>query len=629
MQLRAKLLFYYVSLIIITLLVFGISAYRIAYTSTQEKEKALLESMTHLHARLIADEYGKNGAFEHILQHMEKTASADHVWMLIDEEYSVVYPEQITPIFSGDMLRFPLKKLLKGQETNGILSIGDHDYLWALVPLGNLNYKLLHVYRSSYSVLGKFASLASRLTITAVIIIWVAVWIALLIATAITRKIVAQKQELEYQATHDVVTGLPNMVYLGRKIERAMRKGASDFIAIIIVDMDRFREINNTLGHNVGDELLKKLGDKLTSEFWSGDAIARIGGDEFAMMLPMTARSDADTVVKKLQEVMSKPLEIGDMHLEINVSMGVAIYPDDGEDISTLVKHAEVAMFNAKDTGAICEYYDADKDPHSVDKLMLIGEMLHAVENNELLLYYQPKIDIDSNSMSGVEVLLRWMNPARGMIPPGTFIGLAEQGSYIKDITCWVLENAIRQCSVWRKSGLALTVSVNLSVRLLIDAEIVGKVRYFLDMHGVDPGQLVLEITETAIMLDPLRAAEAINDLSEMGVGLSIDDFGTGYTSISQLRTLPVDEVKIDKSFVIDMVKNRSDAEIAQSIIDLAHNMGHRVVAEGVETEQILQELKQRGCDVAQGFYFGKPMPARELESQIEKGRWRVAGKDG
>lgn len=617
MNLRGKLVVYFSLLILAVLIVYGVSAYQISFDSAQAKETRLLESMVRHEATTFEKYYRKHGSLDEVIRHLDEYDADNHVWLLIDAGYSVLYPTQITPIFSGDMLRFPIKKLMKSDATSGFLEVGGQSYSWAVSELGDLGYRIFHVYKSDNSSQEPFAGLASRLFVAALLVLWVGVWIALVMSTAFSRRIGQQRQQLEYQATHDLVTGLPNRAYLSRKMERVINKGDTGCIAVIMLDIDRFGEINDTLGHAFGDEMLRYMGERLADGFWSRDAVARIGADEFVLMMPMKSKADADVVLEKIGKVLSAPLEIQGICLKPGFSMGMAVYPEDGQDLAILLKHAQIAMFSAKSSGSRYACYDADKDPGSVERLVLIGELLHAIERQELLLYFQPMVDAHSKELVAAEALIRWMNARRGVISPEGFIGLAEQGSVIKDITFWVLDNALRECAAWRDRGLEIKMAVNLSSRLLIDVELVAQVEQLLQKHGVNPRQLILEITEAAIMIDPERVAEIMRRLHEKGVQLSIDDFGTGYISISQLQQLPVHEVKIDKSFVINMLNDDGDAVIVDAIINLAHTMGCVVVAEGVETEAAMHALEAKGCDVIQGFYLGKPMPATEFEAAV------------
>ena len=379
--------------------------------------------------------------------------------------------------------------------------------------------------------------------------------------------------------------------------------------------INRFKEINDALGHDFGDLLLKQFGSRLQAEFWDNDTIARFGSNQYALLLPLSDQSHWTIVTEKIRSILINPFLIQDVHVITDVSIGIAIHPEHGNTAARILRCAEVAMHSAKRSGSFFEYYDPEKDSNSIDRLHLISELNYAIGRDELELHFQPKIDIEKHELTSCEALLRWNNGARGRVPPDVFIPLAEQGSIIKGLTEWVIEQAVMHCSAWHKAGKVISVSVNLSARLLIQDDILVIVKHALYRHGLRAEYLILEITETAIMMDPVRAKHTMEQLHDIGVKLSIDDFGTGYTSISQVKDLPVSEIKIDKSFVLNMLENQSDAMLVKLIIDMAHGMGHIAVAEGIESQDVLDEVKSMGCDIAQGYFLGRPMPASDFNA--------------
>jgi diguanylate cyclase (GGDEF)-like protein len=389
----------------------------------------------------------------------------------------------------------------------------------------------------------------------------------------------------------------------------------SQSVGIVTIGFNRFREINDGMGYAFGDKLLAAFAQRLREEFWSRDTVANFGGDQFSLLLPIKEQAHWNDVVKKVRDILSVPFTIQDINILVDVSMGISLYPDDGKDSLTLIKCAEIAMHNAKKMGLFYECYSIENDPNNIDRLEMISELNDAVKRDEFELYYQPKIDIKEHALIGAEALIRWDNPKRGFVRPDIFIELAEQGRIIKDITNWVIEEALRQCSVWHKNDFMCRISINISACLLIGDDIVLAVDKAIKKHDVDPDYLILEITETAIVMHPKRALETMNKLKSLGVHLSIDDFGTGYTSISLIKNLPVSEIKVDKSFVLNMDTNIEDATLVKLIVDLAHTLKHKVVAEGIENAEVLSMLNEMGCDIAQGFYLGKPMPAKEFDA--------------
>ena len=430
---------------------------------------------------------------------------------------------------------------------------------------------------------------------------------------------------IQHIAFHDPLTDLPNRNLLFDRLLDAIRRddGKGHPMALLLMDLDRFKEVNNTLGHDCGDRLLQEVGRRLKAALFERDMVARLGGDEFAVWLPKIADSKhIEWVIQKILESLTPPFMLENIPIVVEASIGVALYPDHGSDAETLFRRADVAMYQAKKSGIGHAVYSRDQDQYNPVRLALMGELRHAIEHDEMLLYYQPTIRLKDRMVTGVEALVRWKHPNRGMIPPDQFIGPAEQTGLIYPLTHWVLQTAMRQCGVWWRAGVKMPVSINLSARNLSDAKLPGQVADLLRATGVSPDWMTFEITESAIMADPAHALEILTTIHETGVRLSIDDFGTGYSSLSYLRKLPVDRLKVDKSFVIHMTENEGDAKIVRSTIDLAHNLGLEVVAEGVETQEVLDRLTEMGCDAAQGYYMSKPLPANELTHWLKHSPW-------
>jgi diguanylate cyclase (GGDEF)-like protein len=423
-------------------------------------------------------------------------------------------------------------------------------------------------------------------------------------------------EELTRQALNDTLTSLPNRVLLRQRLEQAI--ASADYVALLVMDLDRFKEVNDTLGHSSGDALLQQLGLRLHTALRKSDTIARLGGDEFAIVLPGATQSQATSIGEALLKLVGKPFDLDGRVVTIGASIGIASVPEHGPDADTLLRCADVAMYVAKRSGQGVSVYAAAHDEHTPDRLALIGELSDAIEHSELSLVFQPLIDCQHDQVIGVEALARWPHPRHGFVPPDKFVPLAEQTGLIKQLSRWVLESALRQHQEWRKAGLDVPVSVNLSMRDLHDPSLPETVAGLLHEFGTRPGGLRLEITESSLMLDPGRALETLNRLRGMGVDVSIDDFGTGYSSLAYLKQLPVDELKIDRSFVRDVAVDDSDLAIVRSTIDLAHNLGLSVVAEGVEDEASLALLRGLGCDKVQGYLFSPGISANDLT------RWLV-----
>ncbi|MEQ6340773.1 MAG: EAL domain-containing protein [Gammaproteobacteria bacterium] len=443
----------------------------------------------------------------------------------------------------------------------------------------------------------------------------------------IVRDITERKEQmaaLEYQALHDALTSLPNRTLLSDRlyqaILRAQREGVQ--LALVLTDLDRFKEINDTLGHQNGDLILQQVAQRLRNALRESDTIARLGGDEFAILLPTADLALSTQIVRKLAAVLEEPFMIEEQSLHVAASFGIALYPDHGADEDALMRHADVAMYIAKRANLGYAIYDPAKDQHSLRNLALMGDLRAAIDNGDLILFYQPKVNLATGKVVGVEALVRWRHPRHGLMFPDSFIPLAEQIGLINPLTYWVVGEALRQCRIWNEKGIMLSVAVNLSARNLLDIQLPFHIDALFSGACKQANRLVLEITETAVMADTARALAALASLREMGVKLSIDDFGTGYSSLSYLKQLPVHELKIDKSFVLGMAVDDNDAVIVRSTIDLAHNIGLAVVAEGVEDKATYDLLTRLGCDVAQGYYISRPIPAEELERWLVESCW-------
>jgi diguanylate cyclase (GGDEF)-like protein len=420
----------------------------------------------------------------------------------------------------------------------------------------------------------------------------------------------------EHQALHDALTGLPNRLLFQRRIAEALVNAhVGSSVAVMLLDLDRFKEVNDTLGHHNGDLLLQEIGNRLRRILRSGDTVARLGGDEFAVLLPDLAGDEAALAAATgIRQALERPFQIAEVNLDVGCSIGIAMWPHHGEDATVLLQRADVAMYSSKENQRGVELYDPTSDTYSLERLALVGELRNAIEQGELAVHYQPKAAIAGGQLLGMEALVRWHHPRLGAIPPEEIIGVAEQTGLIRPLTLWVLNQALRQCRLWRREGHKFDVAVNLSIRNLLDAELPNDVLRMLTELGLPSSALTFEITESSIMNDPVRTVAVLSRLRAMGVRLAIDDFGTGYSSFSHLQRMPVDEIKIDKSFVQHLATDDSDYVIVRSIVDLGRNLGLRVVAEGVEDHGAWERLRGLGCDVAQGYVLTRPLPAAELD---------------
>ena len=417
-------------------------------------------------------------------------------------------------------------------------------------------------------------------------------------------------------AYRDTLTGLPNRALVSDRLQQALRMAPrlSASVSVLLMDVDRFKYVNDTLGHQIGDLLLREVAERLAAIVRrESDTVARLGGDEFVVLLPSDDADGARRVARNIQKALETPMSLDGHVVDCRVSIGIASFPEHGESATTLLRRADVAMYTAKRLNNGLAVYDDQDDQDSRARLSLMGELRHAVETHELVLHYQPKVHLADPRELHVEALVRWQHPVRGLVAPSEFIPFAEQTGFIRQITQAVMARAVAQCVQWRREGLRIHVSINISARDLLDPELADRFANLAADHGCHPSWIALEITESAILDDPGHALRNLERLHALGCRISIDDYGTGYSSLAYLKRLPVNELKIDRSFVMGMVSDASDAVIVRSTVDLAHNMGLTVVAEGVEDEATLRKLRELGCDMAQGYHLSRPLPPDDV----------------
>lgn len=436
---------------------------------------------------------------------------------------------------------------------------------------------------------------------------------------------------LQFLATTDSLTALPNRSLLYDRLNQAIavaKREQNKQVVLMLMDLDHFKEINDTLGHAAGDEVLRQVAHRLRSVLRESDTLARLGGDEFAVLLSDAQATEAAArkVARNILDCFVEPFWFQKNELYLGVGIGVAIFPDHGKDAGVLMSRADVAMYAAKHTDAGFLFYDPKTDPHTQERLQLSSDLRHALERNEFVLHYQPQIDIRSGSIIGVEALIRWNHPEHGLIFPDQFIPFAESTGLIGPITEWVLRTAITQCKTWQTAGTELRIALNATARSFQDPLLVDKLESLLSggETRLPPERIEIEITENILMAEIEHGAKAIGRLRDLGVSVAIDDFGTGYSSLAYLKKLPIHSIKIDKSFVLNMAEDDNDAVIVRSTIDLAHNLGFLVVAEGVENRDALDLLTVLGCDHAQGYHISRPLPADGLILWIKNSLWSI-----
>jgi diguanylate cyclase (GGDEF)-like protein len=444
------------------------------------------------------------------------------------------------------------------------------------------------------------------------------------------RRIERQAVESRHQALHDSLTGVANRVLLSDRMERALLLAArrGGVVALLLLDLNRFKEINDTLGHHHGDLLLQEVAQRIAGVIRDHDTVARLGGDEFAVLLPEVHSEEATMrVAHRILEALRTPADLGGTVVDISASIGAALYPAHCDTAAELLQHADIAMYAAKRGHLGTVIYDPEVNQHSYQQLSLFGELRHAIEFDELVLHYQPKIEALEGRCCGVEALVRWQHPKRGLLLPGEFIPLAERTDLIRPLTDWVLREALRQHRVWRESGIVVSIAVNVAASCLLDPAFPEQVAALLARYEMLPALLTLEITESAMITDQARAAATLEHLNGLGIRLAIDDFGAGYSSMSHLQTMPLAELKVDRRFIGTLGRSDKDAAIVRAILEMAHALGVAVVAEGVEDRATWTSLRAMGCDAAQGYHFCKPMPVGDLLTWLaEPGRLAPVG---
>jgi len=432
-----------------------------------------------------------------------------------------------------------------------------------------------------------------------------------LISRWTTRALRRQAADHEHQALHDPLTGLPNRELFRRAAEDALARGRRGVPgALVLIDLDHFKEVNDTLGHPAGDELLKVLGRRLSESLRTDDTVARLGGDEFGLVLPLGGgREETVALLTGIRSQLAAEVVLGGVPLSVEASFGVCFYPSDGDTVEALLQHADSAMYHGKHGSTGVVVFDPATPQHATNSLVMQGELRGALERDELVLYYQPKVELETGRVSCVEALVRWQHPERGLMPPAEFLPVAERSELIEPLTSWVLRRALADQSAWTAAGHDWTVAVNVSARNLGSLTFADTVQAILKEAGARPERLHLEVTETALAFDTGMAGRVVGALAAQGIAMSIDDFGIGYTSLSQMRTMNVSEVKIDRTFVSGIPGNEQDRVIVRSVIDLGHSLGCLVTAEGVESQEVADWLVDAGCDHAQGYLWSRPLP--------------------
>ena len=624
MNIRVRLISGFVLMALFILALFGWVAHRTAIETNHGHEVALLVDLAHDQSVLLNMRLNLGESLPALITQLGLNQTQHSALILLGPQHQFLGSGSPITLFEIPLDQFPYQKLFAEGLANGSLEIADRHYSWAAAPLQQeLQLVLLHQEELSQPFYSE--ALAQRMIFAAVVIIWLAFWISLIFSKRIIRQLDEQNAALQHQALFDELTDLPNRRSLN---DQLMHLDKDKNYALLIVDLNNLRDINDTLGHRSGDELISIAAERIQRATKSCEIVARLGGDAFAVLSKITKPQQGEEVAREILYQISMPIHIDNMDIITHASIGCALYPQDAVSPESLLKKAEVSMFHAKQVSINFQTYHSEIDPFSKQRLELMSSLRDAIENGQLRAYYQPKVKLCHMKTTGVELLVRWQHPEKGLIPPDQFIPLAEACDLIDKLTHWVLNEALRQCHQWNLEGKEISVAVNLSARNLLDANLITQVEGLLNKWQIPPHQLKLEITESEIMSDPEAALQTLNQLHKIGTPLSVDDYGTGYSSLSYIKLLPISEIKIDRAFVSDMLTDPEDEVIVHSTIELAHKLGLCVVAEGVEDQATLQRLAELKCNRAQGYHMSRPLPADQLDEWLAQSDWPVLKQD-
>ena len=622
MKTKNLLLVTFTSIIALTVTVFGFVSYNISSDIAINQQKEFISGLTTEEAErlslLIPAGGTEDGAYW-------------KEWLTFNEGQSFIDiiaddKKVLTASLSNDEMLQHLNlspdqvmKLFNSGEEAGYFESNHRLYIWAIAPIANSNLRLLNLQFNTETIGSSLSTLTTRLIVLALIIIWLSSWVVLLVATVITHLLEKQNSQLVYKSLHDELTDLGNRHLLLRELGQIIDadKLQKKWLALLIADIDRFKEFNNTLGHESGDQLLQQVAERFIRNLPSDYLVTRISSDEFGIMAMLDNIDECGAIAQKIEETLARPFKIAGQTIKVDVSIGIAIYPKHGTNAASLVRHAEIAMYNAKESTGAFVLYNSSKDPHSRRKLELSNHLRNALANNEMQLHYQPKLNLRSSEFDSVEALLRWYHPTKGILYPEEIIPLAEQTGIIRPLTMWILETAIAYCAKQQQQGRKLNVAINISSSDAGSDNLPERLAQLLHKHGVEPRKITLEISERNITASGNQLLPVMNELAALGVQLSIDDFGSGYTSLNFLNRLPINEIKIDHSLIAAIDTDNNDS-LVHSIIELSHSMSYRVVAEGVETAKVLQRLRAMHCDLVQGYYLCYPMEQTELASWLD-----------
>ncbi len=613
MPLRLKLFLGIVLFFTIALCFFGYIAYNTAVESSIKQENMLLRDLSVGLTNDLSEDTGKQASDQAILSWLAHFKSPHITAMVFSDKNHI--------LSDGNQNEVPqeLMQQIAASKSSGSIKQQQALYIWYSSPIPNTRFTLSLIHKPNpHEVRNFIKRLATPLIFTSLIIIWGAIWSTLFIA-ALLEKLRAQKDKMEHLALHDTLTSLPNRTLMRDRMQVAMHIAdrQQSELALLILDLNRFKEINDTLGHHCGDLMLIEIAKRLEQGVRKSDSVARFGGDEFAVILNNVQTEDVKSIADKLTGLIEDEMEIDGNKLFVSASIGSAIYPFHSRDISTLFQCADVAMYAAKKSHINHVAYNEDLEEDSREKLMLSNDLRNAVHAGQLSMNYQPKIDIGTGEMIGMEALIRWQHPVMGMVSPERFIPVAELIGFMHPLTEFILDTALKDLRCLIDRGYDTSMAINLSASSLQDPELENLLLCAVAKWEVQPSQIMLEITETAVMDQTAQAMEVLQTLDKLGFKFSMDDFGTGHSSLVNLRRLPVQELKVDRTFVMNMLENEEDATIVRTVIELGHSLGKKIVAEGVESEAILRALARLGCNIAQGYHISRPLSFEGLSDWL------------
>jgi len=613
MKLRTQILLSILGITIFSQVVFGFLAYRQITESRGDQLTIFLQYLNREVAERITLP-GNAYVSKIYLEELRQKFATPKSILIIQKQQEIIYIAGNTN-HDLDLIAEKLNEAYADADKHGLIEMDNTQYYWAISELPDNQYQLIMLEPAHNEEIEIASALRMRLMSSGFAILWLAVWVSLILSSKISRELDKKSDQLVHMALHDSLTGLPNRTLLTDRMEQVLLQSSRNRqnFALFLLDLDRFKEVNDTLGHQFGDELLKMVSSRLLDSIRENDSIARLGGDEFAVLLPQTDLAGAELCANRILQAMETNYTINDISTESKASIGIALYPDHGNNAEALMQFADVAMYHAKSSQSGYAIYDPVQNTHSIRRLRLMNDLRSAVEKNEITAHYQPIISFPENTIVGVEALARWQHPELGNISPEEFIPMAEQMGLIRVLTLQIVKLALGYSHAWKKQGHNLCMNVNISVYCLQDFSLPEELTEIIDCYEISAEKVELEITESALMLDLNRAGKILNKLHETGFRLAIDDFGTGFSSLNYLKNLPVDTLKIDKSFICDMCMSSTDRAVVKTIVELGHNLGCKVVAEGVENQVTLENLTSLHVDKMQGYFFSKPLEADDF----------------